>query len=141
MSDDLERGVPPDVSTVPPAVPPPEPHQDPADVRFAAGDPKGGGSRGAGRDADRQPTAADLSPAVEPSAPTEPSPGDEPTAAGPKRPMVERIGMAAIAAVMATLFAAVSAISLASGEPFLGIMAAIGVLMTGWVGLQTLLRG
>jgi hypothetical protein len=132
MSDDLEPGVPPDVSTVPPAVP----HEDVADERSAAGGPNGGASRAP---AD-EPTAADRAPADEPTA-ADRTPADEPAAAGPKRPMVERIGMAAIAAVMAILFAAVSAISLASGEPFLGIMAAIGVLMTGWVGLQTLLRG
>ena len=59
----------------------------------------------------------------------------------PRRPLVERVGMAAIAAVMALLFAAVSALSFGSGEPFLGLMAAIGTLMTAWVGLLTLVRG
>ncbi len=58
-----------------------------------------------------------------------------------RRPLVERLGMAAIAAVMAILFAAVSAVSFASGEPFLGVMAAVGTLMTAWVGLLTLVRG
>jgi hypothetical protein len=58
-----------------------------------------------------------------------------------RRPLVERIGMAAIAAVLAVLFGAVAALSFASGEPFLGVMAAIGSLMTAWVGLLTLLRG
>jgi hypothetical protein len=58
-----------------------------------------------------------------------------------RRPVVERIGMAAIAAVLAVLFGAVAALSFASGEPFLGVMAAIGSLMTAWVGLLTLLRG
>jgi hypothetical protein len=57
------------------------------------------------------------------------------------RPLVERIGLAAIAAVMAIMFAGVAALSLASGEPFLGVMAAVGALMTAWVGLLTLLRG
>ncbi len=58
-----------------------------------------------------------------------------------RRPLVERIGLAAIAAVMAIMFAGVAALSLASGEPFLGVMAAVGALMTAWVGLLTLLRG
>ena len=58
-----------------------------------------------------------------------------------RRPLVERLGMAAIAAVMAILFGGVSAVSLASGEPFLGVMAAVGTLMTAWVGLLTLVRG
>mgnify|MGYP000542087082 CR=1 FL=1 len=57
------------------------------------------------------------------------------------RPLVERVGMAAIAAGVATLFAAMAAMSLASGEPFLAIMSVVGALMTGWVGLRTLLRG
>jgi hypothetical protein len=58
-----------------------------------------------------------------------------------RRPLVERVGMAAIAAVMAMLFAGVAALCFASGEPFLGIMAAIGTVMTAWVGLLTLVRG
>jgi hypothetical protein len=58
-----------------------------------------------------------------------------------RRPLVERIGMAAIAAVLAVLFGGVAALSLAAGEPFLAIMAGIGTLMTAWVGLLTLLRG
>jgi len=62
---------------------------------------------------------------------------------GPRggRPLVERIGMGAIAALLATLFGGVAAVSLASGEPFLAIMAAIGAVMTALVGLQTLVRG
>jgi hypothetical protein len=58
-----------------------------------------------------------------------------------RRPLVERVGMAAIAAVLATLFGGVAAVSFASGEPFLGIMAGIGTVMTAWVGIRTLLRG
>jgi len=74
--------------------------------------------------------------------PETPAPGDPaPGPAAPRRPLVERIGMAAIAAVLAVLFGGVAALSFASGEPFLGIMAAIGTLMTAWVGLLTLLRG
>ena len=58
-----------------------------------------------------------------------------------RRPLVERVGMAAIAAVLATLFGGVAAVSFASGEPFLAIMAGIGTLMTAWVGIRTLVRG
>ena len=58
-----------------------------------------------------------------------------------RRRLVERLGMAAIAAVMAILFGGVSAVSFASGEPFLGVMAAVWTLMTAWVGLLTLVRG
>jgi hypothetical protein len=68
-------------------------------------------------------------------------PAPVPAGPAPRRPLVERIGMAAIAAVLAVLFAGVAAISFASGEPFLGVMAALGTLMTAWVGLLTLLRG
>jgi hypothetical protein len=46
-----------------------------------------------------------------------------------------------IAGVLATLFAGVGAICFASGEPFLGVMAGIGALMTAWVGILTLVRG
>ena len=66
---------------------------------------------------------------------TSPPPGPGP------RPLVERIGMAAIAAVVAILFGGIAAVSFASGEPFLAVMAGIGALMTAWVGGMTLLRG
>ncbi len=59
----------------------------------------------------------------------------------PGRPLLERIGMAAIALVLALLFGAVAAAAFGGGEPFLGAMAAIGCLMTVWVGAITLLRG
>jgi hypothetical protein len=74
--------------------------------------------------------------------PETPAPGNPaPGPAATRRPLVERIGMAAIAAVLAVLFGGVAALSFSSGEPFLGIMAAIGTVMTAWVGLLTLLRG
>jgi hypothetical protein len=77
------------------------------------------------------PTEGDARPALPPDPP------DPPT----RRPLVERIGMAAIAVVLAVLFGGVAAVSFVSGEPFLAIMAAIGALMTAWVGLLTLVRG
>lgn len=49
--------------------------------------------------------------------------------------------MAAIALVLALLFGAVAGAAFSGGEPFLGTMAAIGCLMTLWVGALTLFRG
>jgi hypothetical protein len=57
------------------------------------------------------------------------------------RPLVERIGMAAIAIVLAALFGGVALAAFSGGEPFLGVMAAVGCLMTLWVGALTLFRG
>ncbi len=73
-----------------------------------------------------------------PPSPVAPSP--RPETHGP-RPLVERIGMAAIAVALAALFAGVAVASWAGGEVFLAAMAAIGALMTLWVGAITLLRG
>ncbi len=62
---------------------------------------------------------------------------------GPRepRPLIERIGLAAIAIVLATLFGAVAVVSWFGGEVFLAAMGAIGCLMTLWVGALTLIRG
>jgi hypothetical protein len=68
------------------------------------------------------------------------APGGAPEAREP-RPWIERIGLAAIAGVLGVLFGGVAAASWVGGELFLAVMAAIGCLMTLWVGLQTLLRG
>lgn len=57
------------------------------------------------------------------------------------RPVIERIGLAAIALVLATMFGAVAVASWAGGEIFLAAMGAIGCLMTVWVGALTLIRG
>jgi hypothetical protein len=57
------------------------------------------------------------------------------------RPLIERIGMAAIALVLGLLFAVVAIASFAGGEPFLGVMGVIGTLMVFWVGGLTLVRG
>jgi hypothetical protein len=57
------------------------------------------------------------------------------------RPILERIGLAAIALVLAALFGTVAAAAIAGGELFLGIMGAAGCLMTIWVGAMTLIRG
>lgn len=65
----------------------------------------------------------------------------EPAASREPRPMIERIGLAAIALVLALLFAAVAVASWSGGELFLAVMGAIGSLMTLWVGAVTLFRG
>jgi hypothetical protein len=58
-----------------------------------------------------------------------------------RRPLIERIGMAAIAAVLAVLFGGVAVAAWFGGEVFLAVMGAIGCLMTVWVGALTLFRG
>ena len=75
----------------------------------------------------------------DPVTPPEAEPEAEPTRE--RRPLVERIGMAAIAAVLATMFGGVAIAAWAGGEPFLAVMGAIGSLMTAWVGGLTLFRG
>jgi hypothetical protein len=57
------------------------------------------------------------------------------------RPIIERLGLAAIALVLASLFGGVAAASWVGGEPFLVVMGGIGCAMTLWVGLLTLIRG
>ena len=67
----------------------------------------------------------------------------EPVVSEPRepRPMIERIGLAAIAAGLAILFGGVAAASWVGGELFLAAMGAIGCVMTAWVGVLTLVRG
>jgi fatty acid desaturase len=57
------------------------------------------------------------------------------------RPVIERIGLAAVALVLAILFGGVAAASWIGGELFLAVMGAVGCLMTLWVGALTLFRG
>jgi hypothetical protein len=57
------------------------------------------------------------------------------------RPLVERLGLGAIAIVIAGLFATVALATLTNGELFLGVMAGIGALMTVWAAVSTLRRG
>ena len=70
-------------------------------------------------------------------------PGPPAEAARPHepRPLIERLGLAAIALVLAALFGGVAAASWIGGELFLAVMGAIACLMTVWVGLLTLIRG
>lgn len=67
--------------------------------------------------------------------------GVEPDSERGPRPMIERLGLGAIALVIALLFATVAAVTLTNGEIFLGVMAATGALMTVWAAVSTLRRG
>jgi hypothetical protein len=58
-----------------------------------------------------------------------------------RRPALERIGLAAVAVVMAVLFGAVAVAAFAGGELFLAAMGLVGCMMTLVVGGITLLRG
>lgn len=77
---------------------------------------------------------------MDPAANEPPASPDRPAAAA-RRPLLERLGLAAVALVMAGLFGAVAAASFAGGELFLATMAGIGCLMVLWVGAITLFRG
>ena len=68
----------------------------------------------------------------------EPPPAEPPRE---PRPIIERIGLAAVALVLAILFGGVAAASWVGGELFLAVMGAVGCLMTLWVGALTLFRG
>ena len=70
-----------------------------------------------------------------------PEPDAAPEPAAERRPALERIGLAAIAVVMAVLFGAVAVVAFAGGEFFLAAMGAVGCMMTLVVGGTTLLRG
>lgn len=80
---------------------------------------------------------------TDPPEPSAPGPGESVGADGTRepRPLIERLGLAAIAAVLAVLFGGVAAAAWIGGEVFLAAMAAIGCLMTAWVGGLTLFRG
>ncbi|HEX4897394.1 MAG TPA: hypothetical protein VFV53_03445 [Candidatus Limnocylindrales bacterium] len=77
---------------------------------------------------DREPVMAPGPPAAD-----TPRPG--------RRPLVERLGMAFIAGVLAVLFSGMAVASWANGEAFLAVMAGVGALMTAWAGAITLFRG
>jgi hypothetical protein len=78
---------------------------------------------------------------TDPLRPTEPQDPDDPPEPRERRPLLERIGLAAVALVLALLFGVVAAASWVGGELFLTAMAGIGCLMTIWVGAVTLVRG
>jgi len=78
---------------------------------------------------------ADLAPADPPSSPA-PAPADL-----RPRPVIERIGLAAIALVLGAIFAIVGVAAFVGGDPFLGVMGGIGTVMVLWVGGLALFRG
>ena len=57
------------------------------------------------------------------------------------RPLVERLGLAVIALLLAAVFGFVAFAALTSGEVFLAVMAGIGALMTIWAAASTLRHG
>ena len=75
----------------------------------------------------------------EPRGPAEPPRPVEPPRE--PRPLIERIGLAAVALVLAALFGGVAAASWIGGELFLAVMGGVGCVMTIWVGALTLFRG
>lgn len=76
-----------------------------------------------------------------PGRPTGPPPGPPAEPQREPRPVIERIGLAAVALVLAILFGGVAAASWIGGELFLAVMGGVGCLMTLWVGALTLIRG
>lgn len=68
---------------------------------------------------------------------------DDPAAAPEmaRRPLLERLGMAAVALILAIMFGGMAVASWLGGEGFLAIMAGTGALMTAWAGVRTVLRG
>jgi hypothetical protein len=81
----------------------------------------------------------DDAPATPPA--TEAEPPAPPVQSREPRPLLERLGLAAIAAVLAALFGGVAVAAWLGGEVFLATMGGIGCLMTAWVGALTLFRG
>ncbi len=57
------------------------------------------------------------------------------------RPLIERVGLAAVAVVLALLFAFVAVVSWFGGEIFLAFMGALGAGVTVWLAVRTLARG
>jgi hypothetical protein len=57
------------------------------------------------------------------------------------RPLVERLGLAVVALVLAAVFSFFALAAWTSGEVFLAVMAGIGALMTVWAAASTLRRG
>jgi hypothetical protein len=77
----------------------------------------------------------------EPGRPDPQGVDESPEEPGPRRPMIERLGLALIAIVMAAAFGGVAVAAWVGGEVFLAVMGAVGCLMTAWVGGMTVLRG
>lgn len=63
------------------------------------------------------------------------------TGGGEKRPWPERLGLGAVAVVMALLFAVVAVAAGTNGEWILAAMSGVGAFMTAAVGLASVIRG
>ena len=70
-----------------------------------------------------------------PAEPVEPGKEIEP------RPMLERLGLAAIAILVTVVFGVLGVAAFASNEVFLGVMGLTGALMTMWAAFGSLRRG
>jgi len=57
------------------------------------------------------------------------------------RPLIERLGLAAIAVLVTVVFGALGVAAFASNEVFLGVMGLTGALMTMWAAFGSLRRG
>ena len=57
------------------------------------------------------------------------------------RPLVERVGLGALAVLLAAVFGGLGVVAISGGEIFLGVMAGIGALMTIWAAASSLRRG
>jgi hypothetical protein len=77
---------------------------------------------------------------VDPPLSAEPGGPSEPGAERARRPLVERLGLAGLAVVVAVLFAGLALAAWSEGEIFLAVMAAIGALMTLWAAGSSVLR-
>ena len=83
-------------------------------------------------------------PIAHPHGAPERGPGDETSVTDDereRRPVLERLGLAGIAVVMAILFGIVGIAAVSGGEYILGAMGLVGAMMTLVVGGITLLRG
>jgi uncharacterized membrane protein YkgB len=68
-------------------------------------------------------------------------PDGTPEPPGAPRPWLERIGLAAIAAVLGTLLIVMAVAALAGGELVLAAMSLSGAVLTLGIGFMTLVRG
>jgi hypothetical protein len=69
------------------------------------------------------------------------SPAEAPAPPPRPRPIIERIGLGAVALLLAVLFGLMAVAAWVGGELFLAVMSGIGCLMVVWVGGLTLIRG
>lgn len=93
--------------------------------------------KGDGGGASFSETPEPETPEPEPPEPEAPDRGDS---VG-KRPILERLGLAVIALVLAGLFGGMALAAFIGGDLFLAVMGGIGCGMTLWVGGLTLVRG